>query len=154
MKIHRPSLAAIVCFSLVAFSGVQGAEETRKPEAPATDLTPAEDTSARWSDIKELSFDQREQFVAGAARLEARVDAQITELTARREAMKSTADTKDWDFSMKALVDARSYLKGMSEEATKATPQNWAQSKDRVGRAWVRTQEAYAKVKTSTTDRG
>jgi hypothetical protein len=93
----------------------------------------------------------RAQFFAGLKRLEAIVDDQMSSLTARRAAMKSTANTKDWDFAMKEMGDARSYLKSMGEELSKASPETWAQEKDKVGQAWVRTQEAYDEVKSSTT---
>ena len=131
------------------------AEEKKLPDAPPppdTAATPEDATAARWSDIKGLSFDQRADFAAGFKRLEARVTEQVNELTARRAAMKSTTDTRDWDFAMKNLASARSYLTGMGDESAKATPENWDQAKDRVGRAWVQTQEAYAKVKSSTTN--
>ena len=49
------------------------------------------------------------------------------------------------------MNDARSYFKSMSEELTKATPETWNQQKDKVGQAWVRTQDAYTKVKASVT---
>jgi len=52
---------------------------------------------------------------------------------------------------MKEMGDARSALKSMGEELSKATPETWDQEKDKVGQAWVRTQEAYDKVKSSTT---
>jgi hypothetical protein len=107
--------------------------------------------SANWSDIKDCTYDLRDQFFAGLKRLEAKVDAQISELTAKRAAMKSTTNTQDWDFAMKEMRDARTALKSMGEELSKATPETWDQLKDKVGQAWVRTQDAYGKVKSSTT---
>jgi hypothetical protein len=107
--------------------------------------------SARWIDIKDCTYDMRAQFFVGLNRLEARVDAQISELTAKRAAMTSTTDMKDWDFAMKEMKNARSNLKSMSEELSKATPETWDQEKAKVGQAWVRTQEAYDKVKSSPT---
>ena len=65
--------------------------------------------------------------------------------------MTSAANTKDWDFAMKEMIDARLYLKSTGEVLAKAMPETWNQEKDKVGQAWVRTQEAYAKVKSSTT---
>jgi hypothetical protein len=141
---------ATLALSLAALSCAGGAEKEKGADVPPA----PEDTSARWGDIKNITFDERTRFATGLQRLEARVDEQISELTARRSAMTATDYTKDWDFAMKILVNARSYLRGMGEEAAKSTPENWDQSKDRVGRAWVQTQEAYAKVKTSTTNRG
>jgi hypothetical protein len=107
--------------------------------------------AASWADIKDCTYDMRAQFFTGLDRLEARVDREIARLTDTRAAMKSTANTADWDFAMKEMVDARSNLKSMDEELHKATPETWAQEKDKVGRAWVRTQEAYDKVKSSMT---
>jgi hypothetical protein len=65
--------------------------------------------------------------------------------------MQRSTDTKAWDLAMKEMEAAQSYLKAMGEELGKATHESWDQTKDRVGRAWVRTQDAYAKVRSSTT---
>jgi hypothetical protein len=175
MRTNRFTSLVIVAFGLAAFSTAGCTEKEKIAEAP---LPPAKDVaattvtttvpgptatvqvaataspdaaSARWSDIKDCTYDIRAQFFAGLNRLEARVDDQISELTAKRAAMKSTTDTKEWDFAMKEMGDARSALKSMGEELSKATPETWDQEKDKVGQAWVRTQEAYDKVKSSTT---
>lgn len=107
--------------------------------------------SGNWSDIEKYTYEQRTLFFAGFERLEARVDAQIAELTVKRAAMKAITDTKAWDFAMLEMENARSYLKSMGEEAGKATSETWSQQKTKVGEAWVRTQAAYGKVKSSTT---
>lgn len=107
--------------------------------------------SARWSDIENCTYDMRAQFFAGLSSLQARVDREIATLTAKRAAMKSTANTQGWDFAMKEMEDARSNLKSMGEELRKASPETWAQEKDKVGQAWARTQKAFDNVKTSTT---
>ena len=117
----------------------------------ATPVNPAA-ASATWMDIKDYTYDTRAQFFAGLSQLEARVDGQISELTARRAAMTSTANTKDWDFTMTEMGNARSNLKSTGEDLSKATPETWDQQKDKVGQAWVRTQDAYGKVKSSTTN--
>jgi hypothetical protein len=107
--------------------------------------------SARWSDIKDCTYETRAQFFSGLTRLEARVDDQIRELTAKRAIMDGKANTQDWDLAMKEMENARTNLKSMGEELHKASPETWDQQKDKVGQAWVRTQEAYDKVKSSTT---
>jgi len=107
--------------------------------------------SAQWSDIKDCAYETRAQFFAGLTRLEARVDSQIRELAAKRATMDGKTNTQDWDFAMKEMVNARTYLKSMGEELHKASPETWAQQKDKVGEAWMRAQEAYGKVKASTT---
>lgn len=107
--------------------------------------------STRWIDLKDYTYDNRAQFFAGLEKLEAQVDEQIQELNAKRATLNSTVDTKDWDFAMKEMGDARVYLKSTGEELRKADPETWNQRKDKVGRAWMRTQDAYGKVKASTT---
>ncbi|MES1194912.1 MAG: hypothetical protein ABUL65_03385, partial [Opitutus sp.] len=138
----------------VADAPVSPAKEAPAP-APAP-VAPVADTpdaaGARWSEIKDLSYDSREAFFTGHKRLQARLDEQISELVARRAAMKADKDTKDWDFAMKELGNARSYFTGTGEVLAKASPDTWGQEKDRVGEAWVRAQTAYAKVKASTTN--
>jgi len=107
--------------------------------------------SARWSDIKDCTFDMQARFFAGLARLEARVDDQIGRLTARRVALLSSTDLREWDFAMKEMGNARSYLRSVGRELRTANVATWNQQKDKVGQAWVRTQDAYAAVKSSTT---
>jgi hypothetical protein len=123
---------------------------------PATNLhfavaTSPDVGSASWADIKDCTYDMRTQFFVGLNRLEAKVDDQVKMLTAKRAAMKSTANTKDWDFAMKEMEDARTNLKSIRAEMSKATPETWDQEKDKVGQAWVRTQAAFANVIASTT---
>jgi hypothetical protein len=108
-------------------------------------------TSAGWADIKDFTFDTRAQFFVGLKRLEAKVEGQVGELTAKRAAMPSSSDTRDWDFAMKEMDNAQSYLHSTGAELTKASPETWSQLKDKVGQAWERTQNAYRKVKASTT---
>lgn len=159
MKTKRFTCSITAAFILAAFPATGCAEKEKTAEAPvppAPETTKAvpevpDVTSARWRNIKDLTYDQRARFFEGAKQLEAHVDGQISELAARRAAMPGTANTADWDFTMKEMVSARAYLKGMGEEMRKATPETWAQQKDKVGQAWLRTQEAYAKVKASTT---
>jgi hypothetical protein len=122
-----------------------------EPAAPAEPTADIAAESARWTEIKDLPYDARVTFFAGFKRLEARLDEQISELTARRAAMKSIANTKDWDFAMKEAGNARSYLKGSGEVLGKATADTWAQEKEKVGLAWVRAQAAVSKVRGSTT---
>lgn len=116
------------------------------PETAVTDVT-----LARWSDIKDDTYDHRAHFQAGLQRLVAKVAVQIAELNAKRATMQGTTSTTEWDFAMKEMTLAQSYLAGLEDEVNKATPDTWDQKKDKVGAAWTRTQDAYDKVKHSTT---
>ena len=116
---------------------------------PVVVNSPSPPAPASWMAIKDLTYGQRADFLAGAAALENMVVGQISELNARRAVM--TADTKDWDFAMKELNDSRSYFKSMIDEAGRATPESWDQEKDKVGMALQRAQAAVEKVRMSTT---
>ncbi len=112
---------------------------------------PAVDTSIEWTNIKDYTYAQRLQLLSGLSSVQARVDAQIAELRAKRATMLPPTRTVDWDFAMQEMLNARAYLRSMSWDLAKATPQTWDQIRERVGQAWVRTQDAYGRVKASTT---
>lgn len=111
----------------------------------------AADATATWGEIKDHNYEARVPFFAGLKRLEARVDRQVGELEAQRAAMTGATDTKNWDFAMKEMGNARSYLKSTGAELGNATPETWEQQKAKVGQAWERAQNAYTEVKSSTT---
>jgi hypothetical protein len=162
MKTNRFTHLITAAFGLAAFSAVEcvandAATNTGTTVAPGPATTVQQIAvnpnvaTAQWIDIEEYNYDMRAPFFAGLKQVEASVDDQIDELAARRAAMNSTTDTTDWDFAMKEMESARSYLRSTGEQLGKATPETWSQEKDKVGDAWQRTQEAYGKVKSSTT---
>jgi hypothetical protein len=174
MKTNHCTNLVTLAFSIAAFStaGCTAKEKVAEaPVPPAKDVAAAAVTTtmpgptttdqvaatanpaaaAKWGDLKDYTYEQRAQFFAGLSRLEAGVDVQVAELTVKRGAMKSTTDTQGWDFAMKEMEDARSALHSIGTELNQATAATWDQEKDKVGQAWVRTQEAYDKVKSSTT---
>lgn len=174
MNAHHFTYVLAATFGLAAFSTAGCGEKDKTvgaalPPAPDSATAPATAGSApviaaqaaptagfavasvEWIEIKDCTYDMRDQFFAGLTRLEAKVDEQVRELTALRAAMTSTSDTEAWDFAMKEMNDARSYLKSVGAELRKATPETWDQQKEKVGQAWVRAHEAYNKVKSSTT---
>jgi len=140
--------------AMPAANGAASGDVVLQPTASAQSASApaAAAASAKWNEIKDSTYDTRDVLFAGLMQLEATVDGQVRELTARRAAMKSTANTKEWDFAMKEMNDARSYLRSVSDELRKASVETWNQQKETVGRAWVRTQAAYDAVKTSTTN--
>jgi hypothetical protein len=86
--------------------------------------------------MENLTFDQRAAFTADLTDLVRKLDGQISALNAKRSTM--TANTGDWDFAMKEVNAARSYLVGLETEVATATPDTWGEEKDRVGGAWRR----------------
>jgi hypothetical protein len=126
------------------------APAARPAADPGTPFNVITDTpSPSWDDIKDLTYAQHAAFSAGLARIEGRLDAQISALNAKRAAM--TTDTKDWDFAMKDVNESRSYLTGLNEEVATAGPDTWTQEKEKVEAALKRAEDACEKVKMSTT---
>ena len=142
-----PATGAVLppLFAVVSMTATAPAPE------PAPAATPVDPATVRWSDIKDLGYDQRVRFLAGLKRLEARVDDEVGELVAQRAAMSGKNDTKEWDFAMKEMVNAQSYLKSTGVESAAADLQTWDQLREKVGQAWVRTQDAYKNVRATTT---
>jgi hypothetical protein len=139
-------LGLLLALTLASLSLAHGREDP-----PAAD-DPSGPTNL-WSPLQNHTFDQREAFFTGLQGLEARVDAQIDELVLKRVAMESAnTNTQDWDFAMQEMGRARTTLLSTSADMAKADRDNWGQQKDKVGLAWERTQDAYAKVKASTTN--
>lgn len=166
-----PSAAAVALLSLVAAgcsrnSSVAGQPTpvpsaamlvtTTVPAVPVARTVPiavqsyADQSSASWLAIKDYTYDQRSSFVSGASSLQSMLAAQVAELNRKRASMPSS-DDKDWDFAMKEMNDSQAYLKSMIDEAARATPDTWGQEKDKVDQAWQRAQEAFDKVKVTTT---
>ena len=128
--------------------------EESGPAASAVQFTTAtssETTPFSWSDIKDCTAEMRGQFLAGLQRMEVRVNAQLSELTAKRATLKTAANTKNLDHALNELSNARFFLKTMGERLSRATPQTWEQQKAKVGLAWTKSQAAYAQAKTHTT---
>lgn len=103
-----------------------------------------------WDSLKDFTYEKRADFSAGVSRMAAGLDDQVRALKAKRATL-TEASTKDWDFAMKELEDARADLRSKLSELSKASSETWTQAKDRAAEAWKRAQDAAAKVKASTT---
>jgi hypothetical protein len=127
--------------------------ETTRPPAPPPAATSGAEATDPWLALKGYTYDRRELLFAGLKELESRVDAQITELVAKRAGMNANnTSTKEWDFAMEEMGRARTTLISTSNDLTKANRDTWDQQKDKIGFAWVWTQDACAKVKAATTN--
>jgi hypothetical protein len=116
-----------------------------RAEAPTTAAT-----TDPWDSIKEYTYQNRAEFVAGAKRLLAKIDEEIRQLNAKRASLPETS-VKDWDFAMKELNEAQAYLKFTISSLDEASSETWAEAKNRVAEAWKRATDACSKVKASTT---
>lgn len=103
-----------------------------------------------WDSIKDFTYEKRVEFAAGTGKLVERLDNQVRKLNEKRATLPQTS-VKDWDFAMSELTAARAYLASTIDDLGNATVETWDEAKDRVGKAWRRSQDAYDKVKSSTT---
>lgn len=103
-----------------------------------------------WTSIKGDTYAERAHFSDGVNRMTARLDKQIAELRAKRATM--TTDTKDWDFSMKAIEESREALASKIQMLLKAdTPETWSDAKDKIGDEWNRAEAAVDKMNSTVT---
>jgi hypothetical protein len=103
-----------------------------------------------WTTIQYHPYEKRQEFNAVFARMVSKLDDDIRALNEKRATM--TNDTKDWDFAMKELNNARSDVQSkLSELARTTTPETWNEARDRLGVAWDRALTAVKAVKSSTT---
>jgi hypothetical protein len=94
-----------------------------------------------WTLIKDDTYSQKDTFSRGADALSSNLNGKMGELRTKRAAM--TADTDEWDFSMKEVDASRAQLtSAMAMLAKAATPDTWNDAKVKVGDAWHRAQLA------------
>jgi hypothetical protein len=155
---HLPSSVSFPLLALALLISARAAE-TVPESSPAVPNDPApaalENPSpplAGWAVLKDATYDQRDSFLAGVKDLETQVDQQIGELVAQRAAMaKANISTNAWDLLMQEVSTARVHLKSTIDDMSSASRETWEQQKNQVGLAWERTQNAYTRVKASTT---
>jgi hypothetical protein len=143
-RLSRSALAPILLFVCVLGAVPRGSAQV--VTIAGSDGTAAPD----WVAIKNDTYDQRGHFSAGAARLSAKLDEQMSQLKAKRAGM--TTDLKDWDFAMKEVDSCRALLTSRMTEVNQATtPETWVDARDKFGDAWKASQLAVDKMRTTVT---
>jgi hypothetical protein len=149
MKITRSPLFILpAIFGLFAGPAAFGQGTSTVSEAALA--APTVTATESWNTIKDYTYEKRADFTAGLQRMMDRLDVGINQLNAKRATLPETS-IKDWDIAMKELTDSAANLKFQLDELSKAAPETWSEMKDRIGLAWKRAQDAYDKVKMSTT---
>jgi hypothetical protein len=120
------------------------------PASVAVAEAPAPTAGEAWDAIKDSIYDKRADFAAGLGVMSDRLDLAISRLNTKRATLPQTS-VKDWDFAMKEVTDAVADFKSKTNDLNKATPETWAETKDRIAQAWLRAKDAVDKVRTSTT---
>jgi hypothetical protein len=118
---------------------------TPAPAAPAT-TTPSPVTEIKWSDIKDLGYDDRADVMAGLGRLREKLDLKIAALEARRAELTTKDDPLKFNAALKSLDTVRTRLMSAITDLGNATSQNWEQRHDRVADTWVDVEDAYKKA--------
>ena len=60
--------------------------------------------------------------------------------------------TEDWDFAVEEVENSRDFLSGrISELSHAATPEAWADAKEKIGEAWHRSQMAVDRLSLART---
>jgi hypothetical protein len=154
-SLHRGTVLTLAAFALVP-ALLQAKDRGVRPMmiAKFADSSPMAvdalaNTPDAWTNIKDYSYAQRADFVAVFAKMVAKFDDDIRALNAKRATM--TNDTKEWDFAMKELNNARADVQSKTTDLSKATPETWVEARDRLGAAWDRARNAYRAVTASTT---
>jgi|GEM_PF-1102356 hypothetical protein len=138
----------VLALGFVALSALVGVSRAPAQTAPISGSDG--DTAPPWAQIRNDTYAQRAHFSEGVSRLSNRLDRQIGLLKAKRATM--TTDTKDWDFAMKEVMEARSYLSSRMDELSKTTTEEtWNAAKDHIGEAWKRSQLAVDKMNATIT---
>lgn len=106
-------------------------------------------TTDAWATIKDYPYEKRADFIAVFSRMVAKFDDDLRALNAKRATM--TNDTKEWDFAMKELNNARSDVQSKITDLSKSSNETWIEQRDRLGVAWDRALTAYKAVASSTT---
>ena len=103
-----------------------------------------------WQSIQYHTYEKRQEFNAVFARMVAKLDAEIRTLNEKRANMKN--DTREWDFAMKELNNARADVQSKITDLSRVnTAEAWTEARDRLGLAWDRAEAAIRAVRTSTT---
>lgn len=159
----RVSLASLLLASAIAPSLALAANtrtnRSRQPqlisqfarENPQEVVTEALATQPdAWQNIQYFTYEKRQDFTAVFSRMVSKLDVDIRALNEKRATMKN--DTRDWDFAMKELNNARADVQSKLTDLSKVTTaEAWVEARDRLGVAWDRAGAAVQTVRTSTT---
>lgn len=100
--------------------------------------------SEAWSDVKNYTFEKKDDFVASTRAMTSKMDAEISELQARYAAAKADASRSG---AMDELRNARAAFNDKMSALGRATADTWNQAKQESVAAWDRLEAAYHKAR-------
>lgn len=146
MKNKLPALLAITLgCSALAFTGCNKqdrADASSKVKEVAHDTKEA--ISDGWDNVKDYTFDKRNDFSAQSKALSARMDAQVSELRANYSEAQASASRKA---AMNELKNSEADYKEKLSALGNATADTWDAAKNNVILAWDKLEASYKKAR-------
>lgn len=143
----RSALLAALSAGLVVATFTSCSKKTRS-DASDTVQGAYNDSKAAmsnaWDSVKTFSFDKRDDFVASAKSLSAKMDAQVSEVRASYSEAKASASRKA---AMEELKNSEADYKEKVAALSGATAATWDSAKQNVIASWDRLQAAYYKAR-------
>ena len=140
---RAPFLAGVLV--LAAFSGCTKQDQQKVSDTIKNSYEDSKAALAKaWDNVKDYSFDKRDEFTANAKALAAKAEVQMREARADYSEAKATASRKAaMDELKNAEADYREKLRALGN----ATADTWESAKQNVILAWNRLQAAYYKAR-------
>jgi hypothetical protein len=133
-----PSALALAILSLAACSQPER-EQTSDQVRQAYEET-KDAFSDTWTDVKDYTYEKRDDFRDRSAALTAKFDAEVSELQAKQASAQASASRQA---AMQELRDARANLSEKTAALGNATSDTWTSAKAEVVAAWDRAVAAY-----------
>jgi hypothetical protein len=148
MKKHIPSLLlAALGTAALAFTGCNKQD---RADATATVKEAARDTKDAvvdgWGEVKEFTYEKRNDFSAKAKSLSAQWDVQVSELRANYSEAQATASRRA---AMDELKNSEADYKEKLAALGNASADTWEAAKNNVVLAWDKLQASYRKARAS-----
>jgi hypothetical protein len=132
------SLVLVAALGLAACSD-RDRSEIRSDTANVVDKAKAGMAEA-WDDVKDYSYDRKEDFVASSKAMTAKLDAEISEMRADYASANASAERKAaWE----KITTARTTFDQKMNALGSATSATWEQAKRETIAAWDNLQAAY-----------
>lgn len=148
MKNHPSTLVSVVLgLSTLAFAGCSKQD---RADATATIKEAARDTKEAvadaWGEVKNFTYEKRDDFNAKARSLAAQAEVQMSELRANYSEAQATASRKA---AMEELKNSEADYKAKLDALGHATADTWEAAKNNVILAWDKLQASYRKARAS-----
>ncbi|MBI4624791.1 MAG: hypothetical protein HY736_16440 [Verrucomicrobia bacterium] len=147
IRFNRITTAAFVAsvLAFAAFPACSKQEQQKVSTAVKDTYEDSKEAMAKaWNNVKDHTFDKRDDFSANAKALAARMDVQLSEVRANYSEAKASASRKS---AMEELKNSEADYKEKSKALGNATAATWDSGKKNVLLSWDRLQSAYYKAR-------